>query len=704
MRVTGIFLFLFLMAVGSLHAAEPTTQASNIVVSQISCTSARISWTSGNGAWRLVLVKEASAVDTMPKDGTKYTSFATFGSGSEVGTKNYVCFDNFTNTFTLSGLKNNTTYHIAIFEHDGFGSPDYLTASPATASFKTLDLKFDLSFSYTDSCQNTNNVVFTNKSSTSLTGLKWTWLFGDGNQDTGFNVNHVYTKGGVMSITLIANSPVGCPNSYTHPKPVLIVPRPVSNPVEKTNDTAQCFQGNHFFFQDNTTFANVPKCALQRTWDFGGGDQTTFPSPDKKYANPGKYRIFYQSEILYNNQKTGCTDTTSLYVRVIPDPSSGVSINNPVQCLSVNSFVFDNNYPGLVSYSWKLGDGNTSSNKSVTHSYATTGNYMVIHTAASAEGCSSTDTMFVMVKPNTNASFSGLPASLCEKAAQVTLTPVTPGGLFTGANFNGNNYIPGVPGNYVVKYLVKDSFCPDSTTVATVVQALPRFSLGKDTVLCNLGTKTVNITAPGSVLWENGNTSNFRILNAAGTYWATVDDGGCTWGDTINITEAISPLVNLPADTLVCKGAVVRLSAFWPNSQVSWSNGSSDTMIYVTGAGTYTVTVSNPCGVVSDQVTIRYQGENCDVFVPTAFTPNVDGRNEYFSITGRGITPTMLRIYDRWGIKVFDSDVSKGYDWNGEYNGKPCPDGMYSYVFSYQIIAGSLKRKNSIRGTVLLMR
>ncbi|MFY7947405.1 MAG: gliding motility-associated C-terminal domain-containing protein, partial [Bacteroidia bacterium] len=190
----------------------------------------------------------------------------------------------------------------------------------------------------------------------------------------------------------------------------------------------------------------------------------------------------------------------------------------------------------------------------------------------------------------------------------------------------------------------------------------------------------------------------------AGTYQATVTDSGCSWTDDITLFIGNSPVINLPSDTLLCKGTIVRLAASWPGSTVLWSNGSRDTVIYVSSQGTYSVTVSNPCGSATDDVTIRYQGEFCDVFIPDAFTPNGDNKNEFFEIQGRAIVPVLFQVYDRWGAKVFDSQTDGGFKWDGNHDGEPCMDGMYSYIFRYQVISGDIKRRSTIKGSVLLYR
>ncbi|MEP7169887.1 MAG: gliding motility-associated C-terminal domain-containing protein, partial [Bacteroidota bacterium] len=66
------------------------------------------------------------------------------------------------------------------------------------------------------------------------------------------------------------------------------------------------------------------------------------------------------------------------------------------------------------------------------------------------------------------------------------------------------------------------------------------------------------------------------------------------------------------------------------------------------------------------------------IFIPNAFTPNDDGNNDILYVRGNLIRELLLRIYDRWGEKVFETNIP-GTGWNGTYNGKPVQPGVYDY-------------------------
>lgn len=105
---------------------RPATQASGITVTAYSVNSISLSWTNGNGARRVVVAHMGSAVNANPVDGTSYTANAVFGSGSQIGTGNYVIFDSGTgNSVTVTGLLPAAVYHFKIFEYNGkYGTND----------------------------------------------------------------------------------------------------------------------------------------------------------------------------------------------------------------------------------------------------------------------------------------------------------------------------------------------------------------------------------------------------------------------------------------------------------------------------------------------------------------------------------------------------------------------------------------------------
>ncbi|MCE7994020.1 MAG: T9SS type A sorting domain-containing protein [Roseivirga sp.] len=119
-------------------AQEPTTQPSALTVTNLGSGTLSLSWTGGDGANTIILAKSGSAVDSDPVDATTYTADH-FGSGTQIGTGNFVVFSGSTSTALIQGLSASTTYHFAAYEFNTGGSPtpDYLVTSPATTSATT---------------------------------------------------------------------------------------------------------------------------------------------------------------------------------------------------------------------------------------------------------------------------------------------------------------------------------------------------------------------------------------------------------------------------------------------------------------------------------------------------------------------------------------------------------------------------------------
>jgi gliding motility-associated-like protein len=88
------------------------------------------------------------------------------------------------------------------------------------------------------------------------------------------------------------------------------------------------------------------------------------------------------------------------------------------------------------------------------------------------------------------------------------------------------------------------------------------------------------------------------------------------------------------------------------------------------------------------------------VFVPNAFTPNSDGRNECFLPVLRGQKFFGMQIYDRWGHEIFSmTELAKG--WDGTHKGNACPEGVYTWKLSIAAKSGVQK---ILTGAVTLYR
>jgi gliding motility-associated-like protein len=116
----------------------------------------------------------------------------------------------------------------------------------------------------------------------------------------------------------------------------------------------------------------------------------------------------------------------------------------------------------------------------------------------------------------------------------------------------------------------------------------------------------------------------------------------------------------------------------------------------------YTVQVTNGLGCKDyDTILVRVEKICGEVFIPTAFSPNNDGINDYAKVLNNDCIRSMsFSIFDRWGTRVFFSDDPKKF-WDGTYKGTPMDAGIFIYHFDGFLIDG---KTVNLKGNISLIR
>lgn len=152
-------------------------------------------------------------------------------------------------------------------------------------------------------------------------------------------------------------------------------------------------------------------------------------------------------------------------------------------------------------------------------------------------------------------------------------------------------------------------------------------------------------------------------------------------GFSTNIFAGISPDPN-------------GVDIFWtPDTLLSCNNCLNPTVI-PPGETTYTISVVNEAGCVdTDEITI-FVTDNRPVFIPNAFSPNGDGRNDFTAVFAgpAAVIVNEMSIYDRWGEEVWRgvnlplNDFNSG--WDGTFRGEPMNQGVFVYQANIGFIDG----------------
>ena len=160
-------------------------------------------------------------------------------------------------------------------------------------------------------------------------------------------------------------------------------------------------------------------------------------------------------------------------------------------------------------------------------------------------------------------------------------------------------------------------------------------------------------------------------------------------------------------------GAAVELNATSDGSNqtvYNWTPGSTlsctacpNTMAQPVETTIYTVvgTDTNGC-MASDTVSVSVIQDH-DIWVPNAFTPNGDGNNDVFQIYGNkaGIHSIEVKIFDRWGEKVFESE-NPDFEWDGTYKG--VLQNINVFVYEMKIVFNDGHVNALKKGSITLIR
>ncbi|HRI61330.1 MAG TPA: gliding motility-associated C-terminal domain-containing protein [Saprospiraceae bacterium] len=257
-----------------------------------------------------------------------------------------------------------------------------------------------------------------------------------------------------------------------------------------------------------------------------------------------------------------------------------------------------------------------------------------------AEGCKKIDTIQVN---NAAVDIDAEPAnrSICKgDSTELTVTNLDPEDLLT--------YVWTPPLGNVVNPVVS----PETNTTYSVL-ATNQFGCA-DTMLFNVNVIDLSVTAE--------NLGKDTLLPGQSTeLLATVTSNG------INITYVWTPSNSLD-------------NANIPNPTAS----PSETTIY-----TVTAVADNLCPDTAS-VRVVFRSPDCAepfIFVPTAFTPNSDGFNDFFIVRGPDIKEVYFAVWDRWGEKVYETTNPQAQGWDGTYNGRELlPD---SYAWYVQVTCGN---------------
>ncbi len=463
----------------------------------------------------------------------------------------------------------------------------------------------------------------------------------------------------------------------------------------------------------------------------GGGGTYTYAWDSPAATDTARNLIANLTYTVTATDANGCTATATTRLN---EPTSLLS--NPtsvgVRCFGGNDGSADINPSGATPpYTFVWGDGTTAQ----TISQQTAGTYSFTITDANA--CTLASSVVISQPAGLTATASSIDET-CVGNADGKIV-VTPTGGTTPYSYSysrdGVNYTPSPsdtirnvsPASYQV--LVTDANnCTADALVVVGAPAVDVFDFTTDSTSCfgreysDGGITVFGLTVSNQpYLYQIDNTAAlvadgiFTNLQAGIHTIYAVNNFGCDTTFDVEVYEPLPATIDIyPNDSTVDFGQSLQLyTAFqpYPSSDIvsyNWSPSrglscvdcANPVVSVFDRENNYELTVIYNKGCIAkSNATVFVDGKR-ELFVPNVFSPNNDGANDVFAVYGFGIRDFDLKIFNRWGEKVFET-TTQGVGWDGSFKGKMQNPEVYTYLLDIVYLDG---KKTMQTGTVTMVR
>ncbi|MEO6549423.1 MAG: PKD domain-containing protein [Ferruginibacter sp.] len=544
----------------------------------------------------------------------------------------------------------------------------------------------------------------------------YTWDFGvpGVSSDTSDlqNPTFTYPDTGTYVLKLIVNKNLPCSDSAVS----IVKVYPVFTPAFIAQ--GQCKNTPITFLDKTTTTYGIVDSWL---WNFGdaasSNNSSALANPNHLYITEANYNV----SLTVSNSK-GCFSTINKTILITDKPA--LEITNDTLICNIDTLQL--NAVGIGTFVWKPNysiNSLTSAAPLVSPDIPT--KYYVQLT--DPYGCTGGDSVFVDVKNFVTLS-AGNDTTVCQldpvtlRASGDALHYFWTESPVSGGLSNATLQNPVATATVTTRYHVVGNIgkCIAQDDIIVKEVPYPKAFVGADTSIC-FGTAAQLHATGGSVYsWSPGNyLSNAFIANPVALnppvnirYTATVRDTlGCPKpvSSSILVTVAKITADAGPADTSVVLNQPLQLNATggsiyqWSPARWLSNNKVANPVALPLNDIGYLVKVSNEFGCNDfDSIHVKVYNVAAGIYVPTAFTPNSDGRNDYFRPVSLGLKSLeIFRVYNRWGQVLFSDTNTESLGWDGSYKGNKQETATYIW---YAEGTDFLNQKIRKKGYVVLIR
>ena len=314
----------------------------------------------------------------------------------------------------------------------------------------------------------------------------------------------------------------------------------------------------------------------------------------------------------------------------------------------------------------------------VANGYTYTESGVYTQNLVASSGCDSTVTLSLNIL---ESSWSTTEVKLCEgESVEINGETITTGGVFyeTLSNVNGCDSLV----EHIVEFLPQQEIWTDDIFICKG-ESIKLQAFGADAYKWDYSEDLSCTDCPDPMVTPT-QTTRYRVT-AEGCMGAEIEAYAL-------VEVGRLPDIDAGPDAVIIPGQALDLIASTPGNlidEITWEHNHEvicddcpEVTVFPEGEGAYIASILSEDGCIAQdtmKVETRVDCITEDFFVPNMITPNGDGANDHFYIqTASDFSVRWLRIYDRWGEMVFQTnDLSKR--WDGSFKGKALNPGVYVY-------------------------
>jgi gliding motility-associated-like protein len=460
---------------------------------------------------------------------------------------------------------------------------------------------------------------------------------------------------------------------------------------------------NNYTFKDLTS----SKYGIVNSWRWNFGDAGSTADSATTKDTVWKYSSAQKATVtLISTNNKGCTDTLTKQIDILDKPQINLPFKDTLICsndtlllkASINNTTTINWVPNNNANKLRIRGANTAT--PTVYPNDSTKYYVTVQD----NGCNATDSVMVNVLQFIKVDLK-TDSTIC-RGDSFALAPTSFALSYLWRSTGGESVDP--IKNPIVKPLSNTQYfvtanlgrCQDKDSILIKVVATPAVTAIPDTTICFGTTLPLQATISASKFtWSpTSSLTGFNTLRPVArpvgstAYVIAVSDTlGCPKivTDTIRVTVVPRIIPNAGNDTIAVIGRPMQLGAsgglryLWTPSTFL-NNPQIANPVFTGAAGTdsvvYTVRVITQAGCYAeDNVTVTIFNGISNIWVPSGFTPNKDGKNDILRPITKGIKQLIhFNVFNRWGQIIYTTN-RMGEGWDGTYKGEFQPNGAYVY-------------------------